>query len=145
MKCTIVVTNEREEEIVIYTREKNSLTARIEAIAREETGAIIGYNEGNIAKLDPIEIYAVTIEDGKLFAITQKQRWQLHLRLYQAEELLGSNFIKINQSCLVNLKKIERFDTTLAASLLVVMKNGYKDYVSRRQLKAVKERIGFKL
>ena len=33
---------------------------------------------------------------------------------------------------------------TLGGSLTVVLKNGYRDYVSRRQLKAVKERMGLR-
>ena len=53
-----------------------------------------------------------------------------------------SNFVKINQSCIVNVNKIERFDTSVSGTLKVSLKNGYTDYVSRRQLKPIKERIG---
>ena len=39
---------------------------------------------------------------------------------------------------------IDHFEITLGASLKVVLKSGYKDYVSRRMQKNVKERIGIK-
>ena len=65
-----------------------------------------------------------------------------HLRLYQLEELLPSDFLKINQSCLVNIEKIKRFDSSIGASLRVMLDDGDRDYVSRRQLKTVKERLG---
>ena len=66
-------------------------------------------------------------------------------RLYTVENTVGDSFIKINQSCIVNIDKIERFEASFSGALTVVLKNGYKDYISRRQLKIVKERIGFKL
>ena len=55
---------------------------------------------------------------------------------------LGTDFIKINQSCIANIRQIQRFDTSFSGTLRVIFKNGYTDYVSRRQLKAVKERLG---
>jgi len=69
--------------------------------------------------------------------------FRLNHRLYQLEERLGTRFLKINQSCLANIQQIQRFDASLAGALLVIFKNGYRDYVSRRQLKTVKERMGF--
>ena len=58
--------------------------------------------------------------------------------------MLGDDYLKINQSCIVNIKAIKQFDVSLGGSLMISLKNGYRDYVSRRQVKAVKERIGFK-
>ena len=43
---------------------------------------------------------------------------------------------------LINIDKIKRFDASLSGFLLVTLKNGYSDYVSRRNLKNVKERLG---
>ena len=51
-------------------------------------------------------------------------------------------FIKINQSCLANKTKIKRFETTIGGALKVVFKNGYIDFISRRELKNVKNRMG---
>ena len=66
----------------------------------------------------------------------------LLLRLWQLEELLGEEFLKINQSCLANVSRIKRFRASFGGSLLVSFACGYEDYVSRRQLKQVKERMG---
>jgi DNA-binding LytR/AlgR family response regulator len=82
------------------------------------------------------------VEAGKVYAMTLNHKWQLKGRLYQVEELLPSSFVKINQSCLANIRKIQRFQSTIGGTLQVVFENGYVDYVSRRQLKTVKERLG---
>ena len=52
------------------------------------------------------------------------------------------NFIKINKSCIANLKKIKRFDASFGGAMQVTFKNGHTDFVSRRNLKNVKERMG---
>jgi DNA-binding LytR/AlgR family response regulator len=67
------------------------------------------------------------------------------LRLYQLEERLDKCFIKINQSCIANVRQISKVEATFSGALSVVFKNGYRDYISRRNLKKVKERLGVKL
>jgi hypothetical protein len=76
--------------------------------------------------------------------LTGAETLQLKQRLYEIEKVLPETFVKINQSCLCNIRKISKFGASLGGSLTVILKNGYKDYVSRRQIKAVKERFGLK-
>ena len=82
------------------------------------------------------------MENNRVYAITDKDKLQLKYRLYQLEEAFSDSFVKINQSCLVCINKIARFDAILSGALMVKMKNGYTDYVSRRNVKSVKERLG---
>ena len=77
-----------------------------------------------------------------MYAVCEKNKYLLKKRLYLLEEKLPESFVKINQSCLANIKKTERFDTSISGTLKIRFKNGDTDYVSRRQLKAVKERLG---
>jgi DNA-binding LytR/AlgR family response regulator len=74
--------------------------------------------------------------------MTENETFQLKERLYMLEEMLDDSFLKINQSCIANIHKIKKFDASFSGALFVTLQNGYKDYVSRRRLKAVKERIG---
>ena len=62
-----------------------------------------------------------------------------------SEEKVDKNFVRLNQSCLGNIRKIAHFDASIGGTLMVTFQNAHRDYVSRRQLKTVKERIGFKL
>ena len=149
MKCKIITDSSREEEIVIYVREESEdileLRDKIEKLFSEVPSELIGYSDREIIPLCPDDVCCFITEGGKVFALTDNKRWQLRQRLYVLEKNLGCDFIKINQSCIANIKQIKRFETSIGTSLSVVFKNGYKDYVSRRQLKAVKERIGIKL
>ena len=142
MKCTLIITDEHQEEVVIYARERTKLTNDIEALVCGSVPELIGYKENEVVKLNSDLISCFTVEGNKVYALTDSEKLQIKLRLYQLEEILSDTFVKINQSCIANIRKIERFDTSISGTLLIKFKNGYKDYVSRRQMKAVKERFG---
>ena len=40
------------------------------------------------------------------------------------------------------VEQIKEFKASIGGSVMVIFQNGYKDYISRRELKNVKERIG---
>lgn len=146
MKFRLILDDDREEEVLIYAKKESALTREIEALINAHSATLVGYNEEKqIVSLSPEEIVCITVEDGRTFALTTDGKWQLRERLYTVEEKLGPQFVKINQSCIANVRQIDHFDASLGGSLLVFFKNGYRDYVSRRQLKSVKERIGFRL
>ena len=144
MKCHTVIGEEHEEGVWIWAKERTPLVDELERLA-EGDAALIGYRGRDIVRLSPADVYCFTVEDGRLYAVTETEKWQLKQRLYQVEGLLGTDFVKINQSCIANIRRIKRFEVSFAGALLVVFRNGHRDYVSRRQLKAVKERIGFHL
>lgn len=143
MKCKVFIDKNHEEEVVIYSHQRNSLVEQIESLVNSQEIEITGYKEQEAVKLDLSEIFCFICEENKIYALTEKERFKIKLRLYQLEEKLPRNFVKLNQSCIGNVKKIQRFNASFGGSLSVEFKNGYKDYVSRRQLKIVKERFGF--
>ncbi|MBQ6809075.1 MAG: LytTR family transcriptional regulator [Clostridia bacterium] len=143
MKYNVFIDPEREEEVIIYAHSKTKIVEKIEEILSSENSEFFGYGEGNVVKLDLNDVICFTAEEGKVFAHTKNEKLYVKLRLYQLEELFSADFIKINQSCLVRVDKIKRFSSSIGGSLMVTLEGGYRDYVSRRQLKTVKERIGF--
>ena len=142
MKLRIVIDPNRDEEITIYAHEKSHLVCEIEELVKNHSVDLIGYSENETVKLDLNDIHCFYIEDNKVFALTENEKYRLKSRLYQLEENLSDNFVKINQSCIANIKKVDRFKATVGGALTVVFKNGYVDFVSRRNLKNVKERLG---
>ena len=145
MKFTLRIDPECDEEVIVYTKAKNALSDAIEALINAEksyTPPLIGYIGDDIIEIRPEEVYCFFIEDKKLYASLKRGDALIKKRLYEIEELLGSDFIKINQSTIANMKLIDRFSVSIGASLTVHFKNGRRDYVSRRQMKVVKERLG---
>ena len=143
MKCIITIGKEHEEEVLIFAHEKTKLIEDILNLINNEN-MFTGYSNGEIHRLNLSEINCFTVEDNKVYALTDKDKLQIKHRLYQVEEKLSDDFVKINQSCIANIKKIKKFDSSVSGMLTVTFKNGYRDYVSRRNLKSVKERLGVK-
>ena len=146
MKHTLIIDEARDEEVIIYAKRRTKDTDALEAYVEQMSCELIGYGEGGkIVRLRPSDVVCFSVDDGKVFALTESERLTVRLPLYAVEEMLDMNFVKINQSCIGNIRKIDRFHTSIGGSLMVIFANGHRDYVSRRQLKTVKERIGFKL
>lgn len=141
MKLEIITDENCEEKIVIYQHNENPLTEKIKQLV-EETEEIIGYKEKEILKINPYDIFCVTVIENKVCAVLKDETYQLKERLYTLEEKLPQVFVKINQSCIANIEKIGRFDASISGTLKLTFKNGWTDYVSRRQLKSIKERLG---
>ena len=102
---------------------------------------LLGYYEDEIVQINPVEVYAFYTKSGKIYASMIDKDYLIKERIYKLEEVLES-FMKINQGCLVNKHKIKRFESSMSGSINVVMKNGFSDYISRRELKNVKRRMG---
>lgn len=158
MKIETIIDKTEEERTVIYAKERSSLISAIErllSLPDDElqkqlehctdtlfSSELIGFSGSEGVRIHEDDVLCFTLEDGKLYALTQNEKLLLKYRLYQVEAMLSRDFVKINQSSVANIKGIERFDTSISGTLKVKFKNGYTDYVSRRCLKNVKERLG---
>ena len=142
MKCELHIDKNTDEKVLIYAHEKNKAVDEIKSFVENQDIELIGYKDGEIEKLNPNKVNCFIIENSKIYAITDDDKYHVKLRLYNLEEMLGESFIKINQSCIANIRKIKKFDSSISGTLSVIFKNGYIDYVSRRNIKSIKERLG---
>lgn len=142
MKFSLHIDKNREEEVLVYAHERSRLTDSIQQICESDGFELVGTKDREGIKLDLNEINCFVVDDSKVYALTNGDKLQIKYRLYQLEEKLPEGFVKINQSCIANIKMILRFDASISGALKVRFKNGYVDFVSRRCLKNVKERLG---
>ncbi|MBQ5823889.1 MAG: LytTR family transcriptional regulator [Clostridia bacterium] len=144
MKFSLFIDRNREEEVIVYAHERNELVESVEQLVSEET-QLTGYSGKTAVRLYLNDVYCFTVESNKVYAVTETEKFEMKQRLYQLEKIADKAFVKINQSCIANIGKIDRFDASVSGTMRVNFKNGYTDYVSRRQLKSVKERLGLLL
>jgi len=87
-----------------------------------------------------IRIY---LNSGKVVAVTDKGEYILRLRLYEIEKLLLTDqFIRISNSEIINLKKVNNFDLSFTGTICVKLSNGVTTYVSRRYVPKLKKILG---
>ena len=141
MKLNVFVDKTQEERIDIYIKEKRQIVEDIENLISEEN-ILLCYKNSEIYKISFSEIILLAVENEKVAVFTEKDKFFIKERLYMAEEKLSSDFIRLNQSAIGNIRKIRKFDCSVSGTLKVTFTNGLTDYVSRRQVKAVRERLG---
>ena len=144
MRVTVVIDESLDEEVIIHIKKENEIVERIRAIVKGDESELVGYNGNDIVRIKPEDASAFIVEDSRVYAIFAGKRLRLKSRLYEIEGILPESFIRINQSCIVNISMIKKFTVSIGASLMVELKCGYRDFVSRRQVKKVKERLGIK-
>lgn len=144
MKCIVTIDKNCSEEVHIFARERTKLVDEIKSLVENGAKEITAYYNGEAYIVTPAEVFCFAVENNKVYALTRNNKLYVKQRLYQLEEMLDGSFIKINQSCIVNVKLISNFSAAFSGALKVTLKNGYIDYVSRRNIKAVKERLGVK-
>ena len=132
------------EEVIVYSSRKTDLVQLIENICFLDEHHLVGYQDGIIKELNPLEVDCFYTSFEKVYALLDNEEYLVKLRLYELYELAKDSFVYINQGCLANINKIAKFDVSIGGTLMVVFKSGYKDYVARRRLKEIKERMGIK-
>jgi DNA-binding LytR/AlgR family response regulator len=73
-------------------------------------------------------------EDKQVHAYTQNNVYIIKKPLYQVEESLNGDFVRISKTTIVNLKKIQRVAPSLKGMMFIELKNGLKDNISRKYL-----------
>ena len=144
MKVSVELSPEfKEPYAIIYTdRVTDEIQRMIDLLSTKESPITALYKEDNIVILKPDEIYMISIEAGDTIIFGENKKFRSRKRLYELEELLGKQFMQISKRTLVNLKYLDSVETGFNGTLLLKLKNGCKDYVSRTYLPKFKEYLG---
>lgn len=103
---------------------------------------LIGIVEDKASIININEIIRVYIEDRKTFVVTLKDTYVVKKKLYEVENMVTRNFIKISQSEIANIKFIKNLDFSNTGTIVIRYKNSDISYVSRRMIKEFKLKLG---
>lgn len=137
----IYIKDEHKNEIHYYGKEKTALVTKIENLCNLEDDNLVGYHQNSIRPLNPLLLEVFITNNDKTYTILDHTEYLIKHRLYELKNRYEDTFIYINKSCLANVNLIDHFEVSFGGALIVVFKSGYQEYVSRRLIKTVKERI----
>ena len=127
---------------MIYTNQvTDEIQRMIDAFSANET-PITALREDDMIILQPKDIYMVRVEDGETIIYGAKQKYRSRRRLYEIAQQLGNQFMQISKATLINLSYMDSVEPGFSGTLLLKMKNGSKDYVSRKYLPEFKKYLG---
>lgn len=102
---------------------------------------LVGIADDQVCVLDISDIIRVFVEDRKVFVVTTKGKFVVRKKLYEMNNLLTKDFVKISQSEIANIKFIKNLDLSIRGTIVIVYKNSDISYVSRRLLKDFKSKL----
>ena len=144
MKVNLFVSRDVEEPHAdIHTNElTDNITKAVAILESEESSDMIAVKKGSdIALLQLDEIFMFRVEDKQVKVYTDAGEYLIKKPLYQVEETLNSDFVRISKTSIVNLRKIERVAPSLKGMMFIQLKNGLKDNISRKYLPGFKEAL----
>ena len=132
-----------EPYAVIYTSQMTDDIQRvIEAFGNSESPITALLNEEDLIILQPKDIYMIRVENGDTIIYGKQQKYRSRKRLYELGQQLGKQFMQISKSTLVNLSYMDSVESGFSGTLLLKLRNGCKDYVSRTYLPEFKKYLG---
>lgn len=106
-------------------------------------GTVIAAWEGDTLRIvQPEELYMVRIEGGETLLYGRNQRYRSRKRLYEIAQQIGNRFLQISKTTLVNLSYLDSVEAGFSGTLSLKLKNGCRDYVTRKYLKAFRNYLG---
>lgn len=146
MKIRIEVDkNIEEDEVIIRCNHLNDEISNIQKELSDmllQRAKIIFYKNNIEYFISLSEILFFETEDTSVNAHTIDNIYQVKYKLYELEEVLPKNFMRVSKSTILNIDYIYSITKNLTASSIVEFQHTYKKvYVSRNYYKALKIKL----
>ena len=153
IKITTNISNEfKEASIIINAPElSDELQNVINYISNINTipHQIMASKNNEIYFIDLNKVICFFSKDKYNYVRTQDGTYKIKYKLYELEDLLKQkDFIRISNSCIINIQQVAYFDTSILGTILVKLKDNTQETVSKRNvsriMKLLKERGNLK-
>lgn len=115
----------------------------VEYLQSSGRGRIVPVYAGEkLIVLRAADIYVVRVENEKTVLYTRERSYVSGRRLYELQKLLGKQFMRVSKSALVNLDELDHAEAALGGMMLLTMRNGSREYVSRHYLPELRRYLG---
>lgn len=143
MRVEIKLSPDIEEAYaVIYCSEVTDEIQKLSSLMEAGEHIVTARDNERIIVLRPKEIFMVRVECEKTVIHCRSQRYLSQKRLYELEQQLGKGFMRISKSAIINLSEIDCVEASFNGMMTLVLKNGSRDYISRKYLPDFKNYLG---
>ena len=144
MKITIEpLPDGAEEEIIIKSNTLDSDLMELIYSLKAGRSRLTAFNDGEILKLTPAEIYYFESVDNRVCACCQESVYEVKQKLYELERIYErTDFIRISKAMIVNVSKISKIVPMFNGRLEAVLNNGERVIISRQYVPDLKKKLG---
>ncbi len=132
----------KEPYAVIYTNAITGEVMKIRSILEIQEPIVTVADGERIIVLTPEETYMIRTENEDVVVYNKDRRYISDKRLYEMEALLGNGFLRISKSTIINLRMIDYVEPAFNGMMMILLKNGSKDFISRKYLPQLKKYLG---
>lgn len=146
MKIRIDVQSElQEDEVLIRCSKMNDQIQKIHQFILDQNSQsmkIVFYKQNTEYYFALDQVLFFETEGDQVYAHTKEDSYKTKYRLYELEQLLPGQFVRVSKSTILNSEKIHSLQRNLAAASLVEFQGTHKHvYVSRRYYAALRQRL----
>ena len=146
MKIRIEVDKEiQEDEVIIRCKQLNDAVSNIQKALTDilsKKAQIIFYKNNSEYYIPLSEILFFETEESSISAHTIDNIYQVKYKLYELEDILPNNFMRVSKSTILNIDYIYSITKNLTSSSIVEFQNTHKKvYVSRHYYKLFKFKL----
>lgn len=143
MKIQIECDNQTEEmQVIIRCRELNEQVRQIQqALSKlaDNSRRFVFYKGDTEYYLSLEDVLFFETDEKAIQVHTKNDIYQTRYKLYELEELLPGNFMRVSKSAILNTHQVYSITKSISASSLVQFRNTHKQvYVSRMYYKPLK-------
>lgn len=124
------------------------LTSSLETIIKilENEGqkvTLTGTNEGKIYIVDPNNVELIHVEGREVVLYNRnKERYVLTKPLYELQNILPDEFVRVSKSAIVNINYIDHVRASFNGTMELMVKNGIETVITRSYRRDFKKRLG---
>ena len=146
MKIRIEVDKEiQEDEVIIKCKQLNDDVTNIQKALTDilsKKAQIIFYKNNSEYYIPLSEILFFETEESSISAHTIDNIYQVKYKLYELEDILPNNFMRVSKSTILNIDYIYSITKNLTSSSIVEFQNTHKKvYVSRHYYNLLKFKL----
>ena len=145
MKVNLFVSRDIEEPHAdIHTNElTDNISKAINILESDDQSEMLAVKNGlDITLLELKDIFMFRVENKQVKVFSENNEYFIKKPLYQVEETLTDDFLRISKTTIINLKKVKRVAPSLRGMMFIELKNGLKDNISRKYLPDFKSALG---
>ena len=87
-------------------------------------------------------IYYTESIDKRTYVYTKEECYETKYRLYELEDMLSTNFLRVSKSLVVNIRKVRSVKSELNGRMTAELLNGERIVISRSYVKDLKRKLG---
>ena len=145
MKVDINISRDVKEPYVVIHTDK--MSEEISKLAQDISeyasgGRIIGNVEDTMMILQADSISVISVENEKVYVTSDGVKYRVGKRMYELLETLGRDFMQVSKSAAINLKFLKSVEPFMNGVMVLNMKDGEKEYISRKYVPKLKEYLG---